>query len=158
MEVLSMSSLKTLPNQWCGVPERKRGVVSCRATTVANSNTNLYKVLSLSPKSATMDDIKRAYRSMALRYHPDVCHDPSKKDESTRLFVQLNQAYETLSNPTLKQEYDHQLGLITAHDESSRKRWKEQLAELKTRSHRKQGSWGSRMRAQNIIIMMNNHN
>ncbi|MED6138077.1 hypothetical protein PIB30_070953, partial [Stylosanthes scabra] len=130
---------------------RRRGVVSC------SSSSNLYNMLSLSPKSATMDDIKKAYRSMALRYHPDVCHDPSKKDESTRIFVQLNKAYETLSNPTLKQQYDLQLGFIT-----SRKRWQEQLLELKTRSHTKQGSspssWGSRMRAQNVTIIMNNHN
>ena len=56
---------------------------------------NFYKMLSLSDNSATTDEIKRAYRSMALQYHPDVCHDPSMKEESTRMFVQLNAAYKT---------------------------------------------------------------
>ena len=107
-----------------------------------------------------MDDIKRAYRSMALRYHPDVCHDPSEKEESTRMFVQLNAAYETLSNPRLREEYDCKLGLRSkmsvSDDESWRHRWQEQVAELKRRSHRRArqegegGSWASRVRAQNM--------
>ena len=88
---------------------------------------NLYKVLSLSPKSATTDDIKKAYRSMALRYHPDVCQDCSKKEESTRMFVQLNAAYQTLSNPRLRAEYDCELGLRSEKsvvgNESGRSKW-----------------------------------
>ncbi|KAI4296331.1 hypothetical protein L6164_036297 [Bauhinia variegata] len=40
-----------------------------------SQNVNFYKLLSLSPKTATMDEIKRAHRSMALPYHPDVCHE-----------------------------------------------------------------------------------
>ncbi|KAF7842611.1 chaperone protein dnaJ 20, chloroplastic-like [Senna tora] len=88
---------------------------------------------------------------MALRYHPDVCHDPLRKEESTRMFVQLHAAYETLSNPVLREEYDYELGLI-----KSRRRWEEQVVELKRRSNRrmaqKEGSsWGSRIRAQNNI-------
>lgn len=133
--------------------------VSCRATSTKvqvadeTTNNNLYQILCLSPNSAiTMDEIKRAYRSMALRYHPDVC----KKEESTRMFVQLNAAYKTLSNPRLRAEYDYELGLRTASDidKSWRSRWQEQVVELKRRSHRrmtqKEGSWGSRMRAQNM--------
>ena len=48
-----------------------------------------YKVLGLSP-DATQDEIKKAYRQMAKKYHPDV----SKADAS--LFQRLTQAYETL--------------------------------------------------------------
>ncbi|KAK4271235.1 hypothetical protein QN277_019957 [Acacia crassicarpa] len=44
---------------------------------------------------------------MALRYHPDVCRDTAAKEEWTRLFVQLNAAYETLSNRQLREEYDY---------------------------------------------------
>ncbi|XP_061363253.1 chaperone protein dnaJ 20, chloroplastic-like [Gastrolobium bilobum] len=142
-------------------PRMKFGV-SCRATKLSGvdetSHVNFYKILCLSPKSATMDDIKRAYRSMALLYHPDVCQDRSKKEESTRMFVQLNAAYKTLSNPKLRADYDYDLGLrskMSASDESWRCRWQEQMVELKRRSHRRMaqkggGSWGSRMRAQNM--------
>ncbi|RZC11795.1 hypothetical protein D0Y65_011838 [Glycine soja] len=63
----------------------------------------LVKILHVIPRSATMDDIKKAYRSMALQYHHDVCHDPSMKEDSTRMFVQLNAAYKTLSNPRLRE-------------------------------------------------------
>ncbi|XP_047171619.1 chaperone protein DnaJ-like [Vigna umbellata] len=101
--------------------------VSCRATKQqACVEENLYKVLSLSPMSATTDDIKKAYRSMALQYHPDVCHDSSKKEELTRMFVQLNTAYTTLSNPQLRADYDYELGLRSKKsvgDESWRCRW-----------------------------------
>ncbi|KAK7267478.1 hypothetical protein RIF29_20152 [Crotalaria pallida] len=85
-------------------PSPLQFVVSCRATKLKGNNMeertygSFYKILSLSPKSATMDEIKIAYRSMALQYHPDVCHEPSMKEESTKMFVQLNAAYETLSN------------------------------------------------------------
>ncbi|RZB97480.1 Chaperone protein dnaJ 20, chloroplastic [Glycine soja] len=115
--------------------------VSCRGRKELGGGVedNLYKVLSLSPKSATTDDIKKAYRSMALRYHPDVCQDCSKKEESTRMFVQLNAAYQTLSNPRLRAEYDCELGLrsekISVGDETWRYIWQNQLAELKRRSH-----------------------
>ncbi|WJX22010.1 hypothetical protein P8452_11362 [Trifolium repens] len=129
---------------------------SCRATNTKNvpiqevdddDDGNFYKVLCLSSKSATMDDIKRAYRTMALQYHPDLCHDRLKKEESTRMFVQVNAAYKTLSNPELKEEYDYEIGLGLR-----RSRWMEQVVELKRRSHkRKEGSWGSRIRAKNNI-------
>ncbi|KAI4299070.1 hypothetical protein L6164_032563 [Bauhinia variegata] len=136
--------------------------VSCRAidaedkkTTINNGN-NFYKLLCLSPKNASIEEIKRAYRSMALRYHPDVCHDPSMKEESTRMFVQLNAAYKTLSDPVLRLEYDCDVGLrskTSIGDERWRSRWQEQIVELKRRSNsrmaKKEGSWSSRIRAQN---------
>jgi len=136
---------------------RMQFYVSCRATKnvpihheLNDDDGNLYKILRLSPKSATMDDIKRSYRTMALQYHPDVCHDRLKKEESTRMFVQLNAAYETLSNPKLKEEYDFELGLGNLR----RSRWMEQMVELNRRSHTREAgssSWGSRMRAKNNI-------
>ncbi|CAL5183186.1 unnamed protein product [Lathyrus oleraceus] len=133
--------------------------VSCSATKSVSINHkldeedgNLYKILCLSSKTATMDDIKRAYRTLALQYHPDVCHDRLKKEESTRMFVKLNEAYKILSNPKLKEEYDSKLlGL----SDLRRSKWMEQVVELNRRSHtRKAGSassWGSRMRAKNNI-------
>ncbi|XP_004504775.1 chaperone protein dnaJ 20, chloroplastic-like [Cicer arietinum] len=140
--------------------------ISCKATKLKNMEetkhgSNFYKMLSVNPKNATMEEIKKAYRSMALQYHPDVCHDPNMKEESTRMFVQLNVAYKTLSNPMLREQYDSELGLKNnmvinniVSEEMWRSRWQEQIVELKKRSRRrmeqKEGSWGSRMRTQNM--------
>ncbi|GAU34147.1 hypothetical protein TSUD_66260 [Trifolium subterraneum] len=106
-----------------------------------------------------MEEIKKAYRSMALQYHPDVCHDPSMKEESTRIFVRLNAAYETLSNPRLREQYDSELGLRRSNmmnmnnivnEEIWRSRWQEQVVELKKRSSKRMGQKGSRMRTHNM--------
>ncbi|XP_014518042.1 chaperone protein dnaJ 20, chloroplastic-like [Vigna radiata var. radiata] len=169
MDVLTIASTLTIskPFQTLSLPKihhtppppPTRFSVSCRATKqqLRGVEDNLYKILSLSPNSATADDIKKAYRSMARQYHPDVCHDSSRKEELTRMFVQLNAAYTTLSNPRLRAEYDYELGLrsrMGVGDESWRMRWMEQLAELKRRSHkrmqRNHGSWGTRVRAQTV--------
>ncbi|KAL2343783.1 hypothetical protein Fmac_005068 [Flemingia macrophylla] len=153
MDLLSLSSSSSLisiskPFQFHGLKQRSSnerfGRVSCRATT---STENLYKILSVSPGNATLDEIKRAYRSMALQYHPDVCHDPAMKEESTRMFVQLNAAYETLSNPNLRARYDDELGLRSkvVSDGSDHERYwgiTEEVFELKTRSRRRTGHRG----------------
>ncbi|XP_059623066.1 chaperone protein dnaJ 20, chloroplastic-like [Cornus florida] len=76
-----------------------------------NEKTNFYDVLSLgNPEIVGFDEIKKAYRSMALQYHPAVC-PPSTKEESTTRFVELQKAYETLSDPISRQRYDYELGL-----------------------------------------------
>ncbi|CAJ1936018.1 unnamed protein product [Sphenostylis stenocarpa] len=169
MDVLSLSSSSSLsmckPFQSHGLPLSKQqrvsnvkfGAVSCRVTT----QENLYKVLSVSPGNATMDEIKRAYRSMALQYHPDVCHDPSMKEESTRMFVELNAAYKTLSNPRLREQYDTELGQRSKvmsvgvdHERWRGSKLQEEMIEVKTRSRRrmaqKRGISGTRMRSQNM--------
>ena len=54
-------------------------------------------------KSASADDIKRAYRRMALKYHPD--KNPDDK-EAERKFKECAEAYEVLSDPDKRQRYD----------------------------------------------------
>ncbi|KAH7518556.1 hypothetical protein FEM48_Zijuj09G0184100 [Ziziphus jujuba var. spinosa] len=140
--------------------------VSCKSATKPscgyNNKTNFYKMLCLSTEKASMDEIKKAYRSMALRHHPDVCLDPSMKEESTKMFVKLIEAYQTLSDPVLRKEYDYEMLLTSANsgrtfkvdlnDQLGRRRkWQEQIVELKRRSNsrmaQREGSWGCRMRA-----------
>jgi len=60
-----------------------------------------YKILGIS-KSASTDEIKRAYKKMAVKYHPDV--NKEKGAEST--FKEINEAYQVLSNPQKKANYD----------------------------------------------------
>ncbi|KAM3742286.1 hypothetical protein ACB098_07G059200 [Castanea mollissima] len=138
--------------------------VSCRATKVIgreNNSTNFYELLSLSPNNANINEIKKAYRSKALQYHPDVC-PPPMKEESTRIFVQLNAAYKTLSDPMLRKEYDCELWGLTNNyastlkmaEDVARTSRQEQINGLKMRSNRrmaqKEGSRGSKIRAQNM--------
>lgn len=61
-----------------------------------------YKVLELD-KSASQADIKKAYRKLARKFHPDL--NPNDKDAQLR-FQQINEAHEVLSDPEKRKKYD----------------------------------------------------
>ena len=61
-----------------------------------------YKVLGIS-KNASEDDIKKAYRKLARKYHPDV--NPNDKTAEQK-FKEINEANEVLSNPENRKKYD----------------------------------------------------
>ena len=63
---------------------------------------NYYDILGVS-KDASPDDIKSAYRKLAKKYHPDVNKEPGAADK----FKEVNEAYECLSDPTKKSNYDN---------------------------------------------------
>ena len=62
-----------------------------------------YEVLGVD-KSATDDDLKKAYRKLAKKYHPDA--NPDNKEEAEAKFKELNEAYEVLSDKQKRQMYD----------------------------------------------------
>lgn len=66
-----------------------------------------YEVLGLQ-KSASEDEIKRAYKKLALKFHPDRHANATdkEKEELTKKFQELVEAYEVLSNPEKKTKYD----------------------------------------------------
>ncbi|CAI0429089.1 unnamed protein product [Linum tenue] len=125
--------LKTGPIQQTH-PNRLNSI-SCRAN-------NLYHVLSLSSESVGPEEIKKAYRKLARQYHPDV-RPASGKEESTRRFLEIREAYETLSDPASRLVYDYELSTTNSSgrprrrecsSSSSRAVWQMQLHGLKERS------------------------
>ena len=62
---------------------------------------SLYETLEISD-NASESEIKKAYRKLARKYHPDVNKDPSAEDK----FKEINSAYEILSDKEKKQQYD----------------------------------------------------
>src|ERR687895_1559356 len=63
---------------------------------------DLYEVLGVA-SDATQEDIRKAYRKLARTHHPDVNHhDP----DAERRFKEINLAYQTLSDPAKRRQYD----------------------------------------------------
>lgn len=95
---------------------------------------NYYDILGV-PENASCDEIKMAFRKLALLYHPD------KNPHTKELFIKVLQAYEVLSNPELRKKYDR--GLLSASPATSqnyshrkkekRKRWEVSEEEEKRR-------------------------
>ncbi len=65
---------------------------------------NYYHVLGIE-RSASVGDIKRAFRRLALKYHPDKNPDPGAEE----IFKQVNEAYDVLGDPAKKVLYDESL-------------------------------------------------
>ena len=63
-----------------------------------------YEVLGV-PKTATADELKKAYRKLAKKYHPDL-NPGDKAKEAEEKFKEASEAYEVLSNPEKKARYD----------------------------------------------------
>ena len=62
-----------------------------------------YEVLGVS-RDATPDEIKKAYKKMVLKYHPD--RNKDNKEEAREKSKEVNEAYEVLSDPKKKEQYD----------------------------------------------------
>jgi curved DNA-binding protein CbpA len=54
------------------------------------------------PVTATAEEIKKSFKSLALKYHPDKCSDPNAATKMQR----LNEAYKVLSSETQRRKYD----------------------------------------------------
>jgi len=64
-------------------------------------SSSLYDILGVS-KDASQDEIKKAYRKLARKYHPDINKDPGAEEK----FKEINGAYEILSDENKRKQYD----------------------------------------------------
>ena len=60
-----------------------------------------YEILGV-PRSASADEIRKAYRKLAKKYHPDV----SKEKDADVRYREINEAYEVLKDPDKRGRYD----------------------------------------------------
>jgi curved DNA-binding protein len=62
-----------------------------------------YEILGV-PRSASDEDIKKAYRKLAMQFHPD--RNPGKEKWANEKFKEINEAYGVLGNPDKRKQYD----------------------------------------------------
>ncbi|CAF1856698.1 unnamed protein product [Brassica oleracea var. botrytis] len=118
-------------------------------------------------ESVSLPEIKQAYKQLARKYHPDVS-PPDRVEEYTDRFIRVQEAYETLSDPSRRVLYDRDLSMGFSFSFSGRRRnryheevvdeksewkkkWQTQLSGLKKRSNQRDNnsmSWAARMRRQ----------
>jgi len=68
---------------------------------ILNLMKDYYEILGV-PRNATQEEIKRAYRRLVLKYHPD----RNKSKEAEEKFKEINEAYAVLSDPEKRRQYD----------------------------------------------------
>ncbi len=78
-----------------------------------STTTDLYSILNVS-KSSSIEDIKKAYKKLAIKYHPDKCLNEKDKESYEAKFKEINQAYSVLSNEEKRKKYD-QFGIMDDH-------------------------------------------
>ena len=71
---------------------------------------NYYRILHIN-QSASSDDIKQAYKKLALKYHPD----KNKSENAPHKFKSISEAYQILSDTTKRQKYDRYLNQYEQH-------------------------------------------
>lgn len=82
----------------------------------ASPEKNAYDILGL-PRTATVDEIKKRYRELARKYHPDVNQN---NPQASRLFSEVTTAYKTLSDANARAAYDAELSLKERTEQAAR--------------------------------------
>eukprot|EP00441_Pelagodinium_beii_P016877 CAMPEP_0197676280 /NCGR_PEP_ID=MMETSP1338-20131121/86533_1 /TAXON_ID=43686 ORGANISM="Pelagodinium beii, Strain RCC1491" /NCGR_SAMPLE_ID=MMETSP1338 /ASSEMBLY_ACC=CAM_ASM_000754 /LENGTH=216 /DNA_ID=CAMNT_0043256927 /DNA_START=39 /DNA_END=686 /DNA_ORIENTATION=+ len=82
-------------------------------------NINYYKTLGID-EYATNDEVKKAYRKLSLAYHPDkqTSKSQEEKEEAAQIFMEIKNAYKTLSDDPTRRQYDYERDRDTVSAES----------------------------------------
>lgn len=84
----------------------------CCSSHDNREDTTFYTVLGLK-KSVELHEVKSAYRILVRKYHPDVCREGGMSEaECTKKFIEIQLAYETLSDPQKRALYDIELSQL----------------------------------------------
>ncbi|CAN0897962.1 Chaperone protein dnaJ 20, chloroplastic [Linum grandiflorum] len=137
-------------------PVRASATAAAERSSIYVTTDSFYDLLGI-PTTVTAPEIKQAYRKLARKYHPDVS-PPEKAEEFTKQFLRVQEAYETLSDPRSRAEYDRDLASGFHLGFSARKqfdkgmdpkgewrqRWESQVDELERMQQWKQRNRRSR--------------
>lgn len=103
----AISSLKTAKEHHPGAQQINQLLQKAQVELKRSKTKDYYKVLGL-PRDADELQIKGAYRRMVKQHHPDKAHKLGiTKEDAERKMASVNEAYEILSDPELKQRYDN---------------------------------------------------
>jgi len=86
------------------MPISRRKATSKQLNSMMGTKRDYYEILGLD-RNATLDDIKRAYRKLAMQFHPDRVPE-SKKKEAEEKFKEISEAYAVLSDENKRRLYD----------------------------------------------------
>mmetsp|Transcript_12268 Transcript_12268/g.29217 ORF Transcript_12268/g.29217 Transcript_12268/m.29217 type:complete len:496 (+) Transcript_12268:322-1809(+) len=88
-----------------------------------NSSDDPYEILGVKPGAADVD-IRKAYRKLAMQYHPDKQHTEQEKERATDAFARISAAYEVVSDPSKRHDWDmlKQQGGSVRHNLGGRRR------------------------------------
>lgn len=75
-----------------------------------------FEVLGI-PRTADEETVKRAYRALAVKYHPDL-QPPDKKEAAQKCFMEVSEAYQVLSDPARRRQYQQSAGVTLGHGAS----------------------------------------
>ena len=87
-------------------PGLREKYIECERHHKKASKKDYYKILGVE-KNASLDDIKKAYKKLALKWHPDKNNQSEeKRAEAEKKFKEISEAYSTLSDPEKRKKYD----------------------------------------------------
>ena len=90
-------------------PEVERGLREARAALKAAKRKDYYKILEIESRDCDEEDIKKAYRKAALKWHPDrhsASEDAGASSKAEAMFKDVGEAYAILSDPTKRRQFD----------------------------------------------------